>query len=255
MDTLEDADRIYETLSNENEESPVQQVTSFNIHSYPGGHQVGNSVSTEPEYTYAKEIDFPKSSLDTSVGKRLTTNDQTYHNLAREQATPDNNSCSNNHHIDSSSLAEHEYACIQDLGLHESSLRTKSQEKQLACNDLPHDDTLNQPNQTSYHGSSFAHRTNVDGLGSSNAMADFPRNDCSAVYHMLEMPAPTEPGYSYATNAGVLPVHTETTNGEHYYSTLEEATDFEEPQVKFANTTLHRIFTPFTVGNATCNVT
>ena len=255
MDTLEDADRIYETLSYENEDSLGQEVTSFNTHSYPGGHLVGNSVSTQPEY--AKETYFPKSSIDTSAGKRHTTNDQTYHNLAQEQATCDNYSCSNNHHIDSSSLAEHEYACIQDLDLHESSLRTKSQEKQLTCNDLSHDETLNQPNQISQHGPSFVHRTNVDKLGSSKAMVVFPRNDCSAVYHTLEKeePALTEPKYSYATNAGVLPVHTETTNGEHYYSTLEEATDFEEPQVKFGNTALHRTFTPFSVGNATCNVT
>ena len=78
----EDKDRVYDTLTDDgNGISPHQPGTSSDNYSYQDGDIVVNPLSSEQEYTYAKETDFPKSSAATRPEAREQTAGAVYQTL------------------------------------------------------------------------------------------------------------------------------------------------------------------------------
>ncbi|CAB3997865.1 Hypothetical predicted protein [Paramuricea clavata] len=225
-DIYEDPDRSYETLKEDrNEVSPSQPGISSDTYSYPDSNIIPNPTSSEQEYTYAKDTDFHKSSVNTkATSEKPISNGVVYQTLEQpEQPTVDDfyNYPDNTNTAKPSVSSEQEYTYAKDTDVPRDNPNTKVSTQYPANRAVYH--TLEQPEQPSdddfYH---YPDNTNITKTPSSELEytyakdTDFPRGNTNtkvttqdpanrAVHHTLEQPEqPSDDDfYHYPDNTNI----------------------------------------------------
>ncbi|CAB3997868.1 Hypothetical predicted protein, partial [Paramuricea clavata] len=227
----EDADRTYETLDGV---SPNQPGTTSDTYSYPDSNIIPNTTSSQQEYTYAKDTDFPRSSVSTKAAPEgPASNGTVYETLEQPRHPTDNfyNYLDNTNIAKPPTSSELEYTYAKDTGLPRGSPNTKYE-------------TLKQPGQPSDDNFyNYIDHTNITKTPSRELEytyakdTDFPRSNPNtkvatqdpanrAVYHTLEQPEkPNDDDfYHYPDNTNIT--KTPSSELEYIY-----AKDTEIPRV------------------------
>ena len=256
----EDPDKIYETLKDEGYEVPINEpgITS-DTYSCPDGDIVTNPLSTEHEYAYAKETDFPKSGGGTKAEAKEQINNSRVYETLEQSGEPNDDSFYNypENTITKAPESELEYAYAKDTDLPRISTdKTAFPEKSgsnavyhtLEQGQRPSTDVYNQPGgniladlEYTYAKDTKIPRIPID--TKSEAKGDgVPATSTNDTYHTLEQeePASNENEYSYAKNTDTpsIPLDTLQNNGhssraepkppqQQVYSTLEESGDVD----------------------------
>jgi hypothetical protein len=248
----EDQDRTYETLKADRTEVPPNQPgTSSDTYSYPDSNIIPNPTSSEQEYTYAKDTDFPKSSVNTkATSEKPIINGVVYQTLEQPgQPTVDDfyNYPDNTNTAKPSISSEQEYTYAKDTDVPRGNPNTKVATQCPANRAVYHtlepekpsdDDFCHYPDNTNIT------KTPLSELEYSYAKdTDFPRGNPdtmvatqdpanTAVYHTLEQSEPSDDDfYHYPDNTNI----TKPPSSEFEY-TYAKDTDFPRgnPNTKVA---------------------
>ena len=206
---------VYNTL-----EQPEQP--DDGSYSYPDNANI-QKPPPELEYTYAKDTDLPRASVDKAT--KDPTSNAVYHTLEQPEQQPDDGSYS---YLDNTSIGkpppELEYTYAKDTDLPRVNVNQMTPAKDPTSNAMYH--TLEQPEQQSGDSYSYPDNTTVTNQGSPELEytyakdTDIPRAitdtkggsvgksapiNNGVVYHNLEQdePVPAENEYSYANNTEI----------------------------------------------------
>jgi hypothetical protein len=216
MSVYENPDRTYETLkANGDEVSPNKPGgTSSNAYSYPNDNIVINPPSIEQEYTYAKETDFPRSSVGPKPETQGQINNGAVYETLYQPGQPDDDGFYNypeNTTIPKPPTSELEYTYAKDTDFP----RNTGEDRKIKGDGVPATATSDdgfyhtlESEEPVPHDQEYSYAQNTDipshlpGTQQNNDHSTPTEN--TGVYHTLEEPVPPQ-----------LPV----------YSTLEESAD------------------------------
>ena len=148
----EDPERVYETLKDDGYEVPINELgITSDTYTFPDGDIITNPPSTEHEYAYAKETDFPKSSGGTNAEAKEQINNTRVYETLEKSGEPNDDSFYNypENTITQPPESELEYAYAKDTDIPRISTDKTALPQKLGSNAVYH--TLEQEQPLSIH--------------------------------------------------------------------------------------------------------